>query len=77
MLKTPDGKLLAKDNTRRQERALVGHTDTDFLRFDMDYADSDAYHALQRALRPRRTKTYGSTTRRAASPNGSGSSMGT
>jgi YVTN family beta-propeller protein len=38
----PDGKLLVKANAPTR-RALVGHTDEDFLRFDMSYADSDAW----------------------------------
>ena len=55
--KTPDGKLLAKDNTP-VEKALVNHTDTDFRQFDMNYADSDA-HLAYSVSAPRQTKTYG------------------
>lgn len=57
-LKTPDGKLLAKENAAT-ERVLVGHTDTDYLRFDMDYSDSDAYIKYNCAYPTQKTK-YGS-----------------
>jgi DNA-binding beta-propeller fold protein YncE len=57
-LKAPDGKLILKEN-QAQERALVGHTDTDFLRFNLDYADSDAYRIDNCPTRTQRL-TYGS-----------------
>ncbi len=55
--KTPDGKLITKDNTP-VKKALVGHTDTDFRQFDMNYPDSDA-HLAYNVSAPRQTKTYG------------------
>ena len=55
--KMPDGKVIAKAN-EPTKRALTGHTDVDFLRFAMDYADSDAPR-LHNALAPRDRKAYG------------------
>ncbi|HLK55505.1 MAG TPA: alkaline phosphatase family protein, partial [Chthonomonadaceae bacterium] len=40
--KDANGKMIAKTNEPNR-KALVGHTDVDYLKFDMDYADSDAW----------------------------------
>lgn len=53
----PDGRPIAIYNTPNK-KALVGHTDLDYLQFDMGYADSDVYQKLDLPPPPR--KTYGS-----------------
>jgi YVTN family beta-propeller protein len=53
----PDGKPLVMNNTPNK-KALVGHTDLDFLQFDMTYADSDAW-IVHDAACPKQQKTYG------------------
>ncbi|MGC8669348.1 MAG: alkaline phosphatase family protein [Chthonomonadales bacterium] len=53
----PDGRPIAIYNTPNK-KTLVGHTDLDFLQFDMGYADSEVYQKLDLPPPPR--KTYGS-----------------
>jgi DNA-binding beta-propeller fold protein YncE len=55
--KDKDGKLLVKDNAA-QTRTLTGHTDDSFRRFDMNYADSDAYRTYN-ATYPKQVTKYG------------------
>lgn len=56
--KDPEGKPLSIDN-EPTKRALVGRTNEDFRRYDMAFADSDAWvrHGLPPA--PRQLATYG------------------
>ncbi len=53
----PEGRPIAIYNAPNK-KALVGHTDVDFLQFDMSYADSEIYQKLNLPPPPR--KTYGS-----------------
>jgi YVTN family beta-propeller protein len=55
--KDKNGKLLVKENGALT-RTLTGHTDEDFRRFDLSYADSDAYRAYNAAY-PKQTLKYG------------------
>ena len=55
--KTLDGKLIARAN-EPTKKALAGHTDLDFLRFDMTYPDSNA-PAIHNAIPSGQKKTYG------------------
>ena len=55
--KLPNGKVIAKENAPTK-RVLAGHTDVDFLRFAMNYPDSDA-DRLHNAYAPNDRKTYG------------------
>jgi YVTN family beta-propeller protein len=58
------GKALAKDGSTIAEanmpdkKALVGHTDTDFLRFDTAYADSDAW-VTYNTPSPKQMRSFG------------------
>ena len=55
--KGPDGRLLDVDNAPTV-KGLIGHTDEDFFRFSMDYADSDAWKILN-CPAPLQRKSYG------------------
>lgn len=55
--KAPDGKVIVAAN-EPDERALAGHTDTNFLRFDLSYADSDAWR-IDNVPAPRQQRAYG------------------
>ena len=56
--KNAQGVTIAADNAP-DKKALVGHTDVDYLRFAMDYADSEAWLRYS-APAPKQRKTYGS-----------------
>jgi YVTN family beta-propeller protein len=56
--KDKDGKLLVKENAALTRVLANGHTDDDFRRFDMNYADSDAYRAYNCAY-PKQTLKFG------------------
>jgi len=53
----PDGKPLARDNVPNK-RALVDITDTNFRKYDMSYADSDAW-VIHHAPAPNQKQSYG------------------
>ncbi len=53
----PGGRPIAVYNAPNK-RVLVGHTDEDFLQFDMTYADSDAWRIADAAC-PKQMKSYG------------------
>lgn len=53
----PGGRPIAVYNAPNK-RVLVGHTDEDFLQFDMTYADSDAWRTADAAC-PKQMKSYG------------------
>ncbi len=57
-LKSPDGKLLAKENAPLSKTLAGGHTDENYLRFDMSYADSDAWKTYN-SPSPTQQLTYG------------------
>jgi len=52
-----DGRRPAEENTPTKRR-LLEHTDRDFLRFDMAYADSDAW-VIHDAPAPQQRRSYG------------------
>ncbi len=56
-IKDPEGKPIVKFN-QPTKKALVSRTDSDFLLFDMTYADSDAW-VKRDAPAPRQRKTWG------------------
>ncbi len=53
------GPPFAKNNTP-SKKALLGHTNTDFLQFDTSYADSDAWVKYGLKPAPNQMATYGS-----------------
>lgn len=57
-LKSSDGKLLAKENAPLSKALAGGHTDENYLRFEMSYADSDAWKTYN-APSPTQRLTYG------------------
>jgi YVTN family beta-propeller protein len=56
-LKDPKGNLMAPANTP-VKKSMLGHSDDDFLRFEMTYADSEAWQKYNLAM-PGLTKKFG------------------